>query len=170
MAITSVTNQFLQRALGLVLVTFSPVLFGNLAHAQGTTDPGQSCIESLGYQACAGMGSGGGGGAPMVYLHFAAIVVSPSMLQAGSAHGQPSPEDAVNAAMRNCRSIGATDCRIVASGSSCMALAIHFPGGPYRVGTGANRVQAAANALAIRPNTLANSVVISAPCGSDDIR
>jgi hypothetical protein len=102
----------------------------------------------------------------MVYMHFAAIALSPSKLQTGSSHGRLSPDDAVNGALRNCRSSGATDCKIVVSGSSCLAVAIHYPGGPYKVGTGANRPQAAGNA---QGNTPANSVVVAAPCAGDDV-
>jgi hypothetical protein len=169
MAITPVIHQFLKRVSGLALITLLPVLFGNLARAQGTMDLGESCIQNLGYLACANMGGGGGGGgAPVVYMHFAAIALSLSKLQTGSSHGQLSPGDAVETALRNCRSIGATDCKIVASGSSCMAVAIHFPGGPYKVGSGANRAQAAANAQEIRPNLPAKYIVVAAPCAGDD--
>ncbi len=169
MAITSVTHQFLRRAMGVALITLLPVFFGNLAHAQ-TMDLGESCIQNLGYVACGGArGVVGGGGAPVVYLHFAAIALSPSRPQTGSADGRSSPDDAVNGALRNCRGNGATDCKIVASGSSCLAVAIHHPGGPYTVGTGATRAQAAANAQGIRPNLPTSSVVVAAPCGGDNV-
>ena len=167
MAFEYVTNQLLKWASGVILATLLPVLlFGKLAHAQSTTDPGESCIQALGYLACSG--AGGGGRAQMSNMHFAAIAISLSNLRTGSSHGQLSPGDAADTALRNCRAGGATDCKLVASGSSCMAVAIHFPGGPYKVGTGANRAQAAANAQAMFPNGPAQSVVVVAPCAGDD--
>ena len=164
MGVITLANSWRRRAAVFAGTTFLLVLLGTLAYPQSTIDPGEVCIQNLGYLACSGAGRGGGG-APANYVHFAAIALSPSQLRTGSSHGQPSQTAAVNKALQNCRSF-ATDCTIVASGSACYAVAIHYPGGPYKVGTGANRSQAAANAQQAEANRFG---VVSAPCAGDDV-
>jgi hypothetical protein len=105
---------------------------------------------------------------------WVAASVSPSKLDYGGTHGNPSQANAESVALRECQTFSATDCKIAVSASGeCVALATPATPVPnhYGSGQGLTREGAAAEALIACAKTSGTSCIVrEALCSSDDPR
>jgi Domain of unknown function (DUF4189) len=124
------------------------MLSAGAVHAQDQN--AQSCIDSLGYVACANMGKPGARSpAPNVVNDlWNAIAYSPSRNIAAFAGSFTAPENAKAEALKGCAE-WARDCRIVvAAHDVCVAVGYErAPGGLYRWATATTKQDAQGKAL-----------------------
>jgi len=165
------------RASGLAVLVL--LCFGAAARAQddGSTEvvPGMedSCIENLGYNACNADGMPKPpGGQQMVVVHYAAVALSNSTMDAGASHGQNSQDSAEQSALQTCQRNGAKDCKVLTWGENyCIGLAESYSDKKSGFFVGNGRDESAAGALAqCQAGGGKSCVTITAPCASDDVR
>jgi hypothetical protein len=147
------------------------------AQDDGSTEvvPGMedSCIENLGYNACNADGMPKPpGGQQMVVVHYAAVAMSTTTMDAGASHGQNSQDSAEQSALQTCQRNGAKDCKVLTWGENyCIGLAESYADKEYGFYVGSGRDESAAGALAHCQSAGGKScVTITAPCASDDVR
>jgi hypothetical protein len=145
--------------------------------AQSTPLLADSCQAALGAQACANLASAGVAPAAASGL-YVALAQSSKTYSVGVAHGQPSKAGAEQAALAECKSTGANDCKILWSGqNSCVAYAINQTRTAVytrtTMGMGYDPIRAFAAAEAIQHCTSdagTQCTILAATCANDDLR
>ncbi len=168
---------WVRRGSGLAVLVL--LCFGAALRAQddGSTEvvPGMedSCIENLGYNACNADGMPKPpGGQQMVVVHYAAVAMSTTTMDAGASHGQNSQDSAEQSALQTCQRNGAKDCKVLTWGENyCIGLAESYADKKSGFFVGNGRDESAAGALAqCQAGGGKSCVTITAPCASDDVR
>ena len=157
-----------------ILLIAASLLAGGAASAQDQFLVGDACQLTQTVQACQSLAKSFRYASGL----YAAAATSSRKASAGVSHGQPTQSAADQAAMANCKALGATDCESAGHAqNSCMGIAVHFvrlnattTKTDFGYGYDPNRAIAGTQALSNCKNTAGgqNCTLLVAPCASDN--
>jgi len=170
---TSVFPQNSRRLFVLTVIAMAATAVTR-ASCQNTSDLGDACQLSNSPQACASLAKSWNPKASATL--YTGLALSNNTTKAGVAHGQTSKSAAEQAALANCRAVGANDCTIARSDANMCtgyALSVTKTAAYTKTdrGAGFNTDRAAAGAMALaecRNTGGQQCVLLATPCASDN--